>query len=138
MAEQTLSELVMNLINWIESLHEKNLKYEAQLESLSRDLERAQNSKDELEARLSAYQESDLKQTATINAVPVNNINNHQIAATSIHPHPHQAIQHQQAIYQPQHQQAIYQPVPNPQNFAPQPPQFMWTTYDANGHYHLQ
>lgn len=140
MAEQTLSELVMNLINWIESLHEKNLKYEAQLESLTKDLEKAQSSKEELEARLSAYQESDSKQSATIDTVPVTNTTNHnQIASTAILPQTHPYPQHQQAIYQPQQQvQPVYQPVANQQTFAPQPSPYLWTTYDSNGHYHLQ
>lgn len=69
MAEQTLSELVINLISWIESLHEKNLKYEAQLESLSRDLAQAQNSNQQLEARLSAYHQPDVPNVS----VPVPN-----------------------------------------------------------------
>lgn len=141
MAEQTLSELVMNLINWIESLHEKNLKYEAQLESLTKDLEKAQNSKEELEARLSAYQESDLKQSATINTVPVTNTTNHnQIAPTTILPQTHSYPQHQQVIYPPQQQQVqpVYQPVANQPTFASQPSPYMWTTYDSNRHYHLQ
>lgn len=55
MAEQSLSDIVIHLISWIESLHEKNLKYEAQVETLSRDLAKAQNSNEQLEARLSAY-----------------------------------------------------------------------------------
>lgn len=114
MAEQTLSELVMNLINWIESLHEKNLKYEAQVESLMKDLAKAQTSHEELEARLSAYQNGDIK--PTIAAVPVTNINP-QIVNT-IHP---------------PHQQAIYQPIANAQSFVAQPAPYVWT-YDASGH----
>lgn len=56
MADQTWPELVMNLLNWMESLHEKNLKYEAQLSTLSRDLAQALSSNEQLEARLSNYQ----------------------------------------------------------------------------------
>lgn len=49
MAEEALSEFVMNLLKWIESLHEKNLKYEAQVAGLKRDL-------DDAKAQLFAYQ----------------------------------------------------------------------------------
>lgn len=85
MAEQTLSELVINLINWIESLHEKNLKYEAQLATLSADLALAQTSKQQLEAQLSSYQNAE--SVPTVTTVPV---------------------QHQQY-------QNIFQPIQNPQ-----------------------
>lgn len=129
MAEQTLSELVMNLISWIESLHEKNLKYEAQVETLSRDLAKAQNSNEELEARLSAYQNgTDSKPTViTTTQVPqlaehLCNHHNNQIDSTRIHP----TQNHQQ--------QTIYQPMHNSQPFVPhQPAQYVWTTYDASG-----
>lgn len=110
MAEQTLSEMVMNLINWIESLHEKNLKYEAQVETLSRDLARAQDSNEQLEARLSAYQNSDIKATLNSSSAPLNN----QISATVHHQ------QHPQAT-------AMYQPLVNqPTAYAAQPAQ-CWT-----------
>lgn len=89
MAEQTLSEIVMNLINWIESLHEKNLKYEAQVESLSRDLARVQDSNEQLEARLTAYQNGDHRLQTIVD--PTANMNG-QMAST-VHP------QHQQTIY---------------------------------------
>lgn len=113
MAEQTLSELVMNLSNWIESLHEKNLKYAAQVEILSRDLAEAQSSKKELEAQLSAYQNSDKN---ALTAVPTNNI------VTPITSNIH-----------PQHPQPIYQPVANPQTFVTQTAPYVWA-YDTSGH----
>lgn len=113
MAEQTLSELVMNLINWIESLHEKNLKLAAKVESLERDLEKAASSKEELEAQLSAYQNSDRN---TLSTVPTGTIGS-QIT-TNIHP---------------QQQQAIYQQVANPPTFVTQPAPYVWA-YDTSGH----
>lgn len=115
MAEQTLSELVMNLSNWIESLHEKNLKYEAQVESLSRDLDKALSSKKELEAQLSAYQNSD-KNSCT--SAPASSIGN------PITPNIH-----------PQHQQPIYQPIANTQAFIHQTTPYLWSApYDTSGH----
>lgn len=101
MAEQTLSELVINLINWIESLHEKNLKYEAQVETLSRDLALAQSSNQQLEARLSSYQNAEIVPTVT--AVPVVGVSNHHQVQHQVHD-PHQQQYHQN----------IYQPIANP------------------------
>lgn len=134
MAEQTLSELVMNLISWIESLHEKNLKYEAQVETLSRDLAKAQNSNEELEAQLSAYQinssaiQANIGQDCKtgITSVPVPSAMGAQIAATTIHPTGH---------HQPP-PTAIYQPIAAaaPVTFASQPSQYVWTAYDTSGH----
>jgi len=123
MAEQTLNELVMNLINWIESLHEKNLKYEAQVETLSRDLAKAQNSNEELEARLSAYQNNNIDDgtsiKTTVTAVPIANIGAAQIATN---------IQHQHL----QHQPTVYQSIGQGQGYAPQPPTYV-STYDTSG-----
>lgn len=113
MAEQTLSELVMNLSYWIESLHEKNLKYAAQVESLSRDLAEAQSSKKELEAQLSAYGNSDKNALTTVSN---NNI------VTPINPNIHL-----------QHQQPIYHSVTNPQTFVTPTTPYVWT-YDTTGH----
>lgn len=84
MAEQTLSGLVLDLMNWIEALHEKNLKLQAQIEGLTKELEKSQNSCRESEARLNAYQNCPPP-------VPVP-----QIQTQIIDPHHQQAIYHQQ------------------------------------------
>lgn len=120
MAEESLNELVMNLINWIESLHERNLKYEAQVESLTRDLAEAQSSNEQLEARLSAYQHSDSNKT-TITTVPIASNISCQPIVSDIH-------------HQPQ-QQTIYQPITvSQQSFVPQPAPYVWTAYEPAGH----
>lgn len=102
MAEQTLSEFVMNLVNWIESLHEKNIKCEAQVAKLLKD-------KEELETRLAAYENSEIK--STIASVPATSVNT-QIAVNTIHPqHP---------------QPTIYQPIASAQAFVPQQVPYVW------------
>lgn len=113
MAEQTLCELVDNLILWIESLHVKNLKYQAQVETLSRDLATAQTSNKQLEAKLSAYENSDNSKNP-VNVVPVNNP---MPAATHMNPQP-----------------VIYQPIAShPQAFVHQPAPYLWTTTYETG-----
>lgn len=152
MAEQTLSELVMNLINWIESLHEKNLKYEAQVETLSRDLAKAQVSNTELEARLSAFQNSSPKSESKTSP--------QEHSMQTIQQQPQQQQQQQQSQQQEQQQQqqhhhnamtavpvtdlasthfhptqAIYQPLAGPTaTFAAQPTPYLWTAYETNLH----
>ena len=139
MAEQTLSELVMNLICWIESLHEKNLKYEAQVETLSRDLAKAQSSNEQLEARLSAYQgnintssSSGDKSTLISKPTPIyptsSQVNTAHAHASHVPlQHHHQLIMnmdiHQTDQIQSQHQQQTAQA---PTQLQPQPTQITY------------
>lgn len=131
MAEQTLSELVMNLISWIESLHQKNLKYEAQVDALSRDLAIA---KKQLETQSISHQGSSSQLITDDVKEPL-----HQQPQLH-HLHPQQQQQQQQP---PQHQQqqqpqpqqqqqphVIYQQMPaTAPVFPPQQPQYIWS-YD--------
>lgn len=142
MAEQSLSDIVIHLISWIESLHEKNLKYEAQVETLSRDLAKAQNSNEQLEAKLSAYQLNHSQQQlqppvstsaasfhqhqANENRPPISTGDQHHILNTQqqeqqnqhhiLHhtqlPSPASTASLQHITSQPQHTQVIYQPIP--------------------------
>lgn len=135
MAEQTLHEFVMNLINWIESLHEKNLKYESQVKSLEQTLltlesklAEAQNSKEKLEAQLQtpacSYQQttSDTTET-TVDAISVAHLSGTQISSSIHHPH-HQS----QPIY---HHQPI---ATHTHSYVPQPAPYVWTTYETTDH----
>lgn len=59
MAEEVLYSFVNHLMSWIEYLHEKNLKYQAQYESILKDLNDSKTCCEELKARLSAYESGD-------------------------------------------------------------------------------
>lgn len=120
MSEQTQNEIMMILMNWVESLHQTNLKYEARIQ--------------ELEAEVKRNTEKNI-----VNSVPqINKVENH-----------HQLNSNQAPIttmhQQHPHQQAIYQPLTNhPQTYTTQAPmQYMWghyphTTYDMQFQYQDQ
>jgi uncharacterized protein involved in copper resistance len=160
MAEETLSELVMNLISWIESLHEKNLKYEAQVTALSKELAKTKSSNEELEARILAYQNSNSMDSNTTNtgidmiveqqqhhqqAQPLPQAQPQQQACAHLQqpqqqpPQPQQQqqqqqqppIHHQHHQHQQQHHsQVLYQPMAASQSFMTQPHQYIWSGYD--------
>lgn len=135
MAEQTLSQLVVNLMEWIECLHEKNLKYQAQVETLSRD-------KEVLEAQLSDYQKSTNNQHLHHHHHHNHNHNQQQQPqpqVTNIYQPTHQAFVAGTANFVPTQQTLIASPqtlVASPQTFvpAPQPSPYIWSGPIGPGH----
>lgn len=145
MAEQTLNEIIVGLMNWIESLHQNNLKYQAQIEELQAKLSVAQqnnhnnislnncinnninNNSSSSNNEVTSNSENDNKTTLT--TVPlINNVENHHQIVNNLAP-----VHSQHA-----HQQAIYQPLSNHgQMFAPQTMPCVWTPYNPNGHYDM-
>lgn len=125
MAEQTLKGVINDLVNWVEFLHQNNLKYQAQIK--------------ELEARLTAVVQDNnhlnnedgvTNRNSVITVPTMNSIDNQQhiISSPTQMPNIH-----------PQHQQGLYQPLTNhSQPYNPQPMACMWTPYNPNGHYDMQ
>lgn len=121
MAEKTLYEITMNHINWLEFLYERNIKSEAQVERLMRELAEARNRIEQLEAQnlslSSACQNNQPEVVMNTQMVPTATIHQQQVQ----HNQPH--LQHQQ------HPPLIYH-----QPFPPQPASYVWAyeTIDNN------
>lgn len=109
MAESILSELVMNLLRMVGSLHEKNLKYGAQVNELSKELAKARNTKVELEAQILAYQNGNsLDSTTTTTGVVEITGDQQQQQQPQLQQQPQQINQHHQQ--EAQHSQPQQQP----------------------------
>lgn len=159
MAEQSLLDIVIHLSSWIESLHEKNLKneaqnlkYEAQVETLSRDLAKAQNLIELLEARLSAYQGgthhmqnqstsigTDSKISITQQLQPPistsTSVRHHQIDESEHQQITNQADQHH--LLSPQNQATSHQPSSDPMQQQQQQPLGQHSTAQQSQQQHI-